>query len=25
VVYPNALFIQEDSRVLPFLKGKDFQ
>ncbi|KAG0291534.1 hypothetical protein BGZ96_005095 [Linnemannia gamsii] len=25
VVYPNALFIQQDSRVLPFLKGKDFQ
>ncbi|KAF9338952.1 hypothetical protein BGZ91_007482, partial [Linnemannia elongata] len=25
VVYPNALFIQQDSRVLPFLKGRDFQ
>lgn len=25
VVYPNAQFIQQDSRVLPFLKGRDFQ
>ena len=24
VVYRNALFIQHDSRVLPFLKWKDF-
>ncbi|KAG0376628.1 hypothetical protein BGX24_007459 [Mortierella sp. AD032] len=25
VVYPNALFIQHDTRVIPFLKGKDFK